>query len=120
MINQRYQRHNIFWDETAFSNDNAAKSLKSCTEKSGTIVPVKQYSTASLHTRICLMGITPEEQGCCLKDSQWTQRKACEFTPKCQSAMQEDKSNQDVLSRIMPKGHYSVVLAGHCTVQYTS
>jgi len=96
-------------EELASSSDNARKPLTSCTEISGTTAPVKQYHSASPHQLICLTGNAPGEQGGCLKNSRWRQRKACELTQKCQSAMAEDKSDKDVLGRIMLKTVCSLV-----------
>lgn len=81
-LSQRYHRHNVFSDELAFSNVSAGKPLHSCTENSGTRAPVKQYHSAPPHQLICLTGNAPGEQGGCLKDSGWGQRKACELNPE--------------------------------------
>lgn len=111
-LNQKCHRHNISSDELAFPRDNSRKPLTSCTENSGTTAPVKQYHSAPLHQLIFLMGNVPGEQGGCLKDCRCGQRKACELTQKCHLAMQEDKSDKDVLSRIMLKTVCSLVLSG--------
>lgn len=49
-----------------------------------------------------------------MKDSWWGQRKACGLPQKCHSAMQEDKTDTDVLDRIMLTAVLSLVLSGHC------
>lgn len=49
-----------------------------------------------------------------MKDSWWGQRKPCELLQKCHSTMQEDKSDMDVLDRIVLTAVLSLVLSGHC------
>lgn len=111
-LNQRCHRHIVSPEDLEFSSDNARKPLSN----SGTTAPVKQYHSIPSHQLICLTSKAPGEQGGCLKDSWWGQRKVCEVPQKCHSTTQEDKSDTDVLDRIMLTAVLSLVLSGHCWI----
>lgn len=55
-----------------------------------------------------------ENKESCSKDLWWGQRKVCELPQKCHSTTQEEKSDRDVLDRIMLTAVLSLVFSGHC------